>query len=170
MKSSIYAVRCEGFIKIGMAKNVESRMKTLETMQPFSLSLERSAPYEMVPARGTGFINVAQLIERDIHLNLQFLGFRHKGEWFTRPAVALGTFDAITGKFTPDIVAARAAVFISASNSIKALSKDLRRKMKEEFGDDYEFILQRFWCKEPRTIQMLIDDTSERVLKVMGSL
>lgn len=156
-------------MKIGMAKNVESRMKTLETMQPFKLSLERCRTYDMVPSRGTGFINVAQLIERDIHLNLQFIGLRHKGEWFTRPDVALRIFDEITNQFSPDLVAKRADVFIAASNSITALSKDLRRKMKAEFGEGYEFILQRFWCKEPRTIQMLIHDTSERVLKVVGS-
>lgn len=65
----IYLVECQGFRKIGIAGDVESRMASLQTGNPFPLCLEGCY----------GFEN-AEIVEKAVHQ--KFAEFRKRGEWF----------------------------------------------------------------------------------------
>ena len=68
----IYMVECEGFIKIGVASNVQDRLANMQTGCPFPLVLLTSfvsaCPYED---------------EESIHALLE--EYRVRGEWFRLP-------------------------------------------------------------------------------------
>lgn len=65
----VYVIRCQGFVKIGKAAKVESRIATLRIGNPFDLEL------------------IAHLTEGDGHaleraLHQRFAAHRHRFEWF----------------------------------------------------------------------------------------
>lgn len=61
----------EGFQKIGFSKNVQKRLKTLQTGNPLSLKIHHTEP---VPE------NRIRLLEKKIHQELKH--HRLEGEWF----------------------------------------------------------------------------------------
>jgi hypothetical protein len=68
----VYFVRCEAFIKIGIAGSVLRRFEHLQTASPFQLE-------------GLGFIacaSGADAVRREAILHTQFAGHRVRGEWF----------------------------------------------------------------------------------------
>ena len=66
-----------GPIKIGVAKDVEKRLKGLQTASPKTLVLLAS-----IPVRGS---IKAYAMERDFHFRLS--GYRIRGEWFSKKAI-----------------------------------------------------------------------------------
>lgn len=78
----VYFVACGDFIKIGFTRNdVSRRIRSLETSNPFPITLIRSVP-------------ATPLFERTLHE--RFRKFHHRLEWFRREAELLefiATFD-----------------------------------------------------------------------------
>lgn len=70
--SGVYFVRCGGFVKIGHAKNIKTRLKGIETLVPFPLALVHHVPCETTADACT--------IEQQFHD--RFRRHRHRGEWF----------------------------------------------------------------------------------------
>lgn len=72
LKTGVYFVKCEGFIKIGYAADVSIRFQSFRASNPFPVSLLLFIP--------TADIAAAEALERSLHL--QFSPKRHRGEWF----------------------------------------------------------------------------------------
>ena len=69
---SVYFAQCEGFIKIGHAKNVKRRLKDIETLLPFTLTVLHAVPCA----------SKAEAVQYEAELHAQFALLRHRGEWF----------------------------------------------------------------------------------------
>lgn len=68
----VYVIECKHHIKIGIAHNIKSRMRSLQTASPFYMNL---LGYIDCPSR-----HEAYSLERELHRNLSFCSGR--GEWF----------------------------------------------------------------------------------------
>ena len=66
--SFVYFIECDGYIKVGLAKDVVSRISLLQVGCPHTMRL-------------LGFIPGTRETERDLHKRLA--EFHHRGEWFT---------------------------------------------------------------------------------------
>lgn len=73
-RSGVYVVQCGRVVKIGMAKSVRKRLRTLNQVIPFRLELVGV----IVPAEGQSL----RALEREVHQRLD--AHRHCGEWFIR--------------------------------------------------------------------------------------
>ena len=69
MQKYLYLITCQNLYKIGVANDVFSRLASLQTGNPFPLSI--SACYEF---------NNAEVVERALHE--KYSGRRMRGEWF----------------------------------------------------------------------------------------
>lgn len=65
----IYALECEGFVKIGVTTNPRNRLAVAQTMSPFNVSL-------------IGSYEGDDKDERSLHS--EFAEYHHKGEWFRK--------------------------------------------------------------------------------------
>jgi len=72
-KGFIYLIRCEGFIKIGVSEDVDSRLGTISVCNPYPVTLDHVFA---LPSAKDAFH-----VERNIHNALS--RYHHKGEWFT---------------------------------------------------------------------------------------
>lgn len=70
--TGVYFVGCEGFIKIGLARDIKHRLKMAETFVPFPLEFLYGVCCEDVAA--------AKVLEAGFHT--QFKHLRTRGEWF----------------------------------------------------------------------------------------
>lgn len=70
-RTTIYAIKCMGFTKIGITRNFESRISTISGSNPFDI--------EKLAVR-TILTRHAREAERSVHQSLS--AFHHKGEWF----------------------------------------------------------------------------------------
>lgn len=76
----VYLIRDRsGACKVGMAKNVDKRLKTLQTGHPLKLWVVKEFPFESKAQ--------ARYIERSIHL--AYKDYRLKGEWFRKKFLKL---------------------------------------------------------------------------------
>lgn len=73
-KGSIYALQCEGFVKIGMSKNFASRFKQIDAGVPFDV---KKIAMRSVPLAGMAYA--------EAWLHHKFKENRVKGEWFSIP-------------------------------------------------------------------------------------
>lgn len=87
----VYFVRCETFIKIGIANDVRARLRGLACSSPFTLE-----PLGFIP------IDAAIADEFEASLHKQFADARQRGEWF-RVHDALLTFIAEHAKPWPEL-------------------------------------------------------------------
>jgi hypothetical protein len=82
----LYAIGCGDFIKVGISNSIARRLRTIEAVNPFPLTvlLRRS-----MPARH------ARTVEMDVHRLLSTKRFR--GEWFTvtLPEVRIAVAEAM---------------------------------------------------------------------------
>jgi len=76
----------EGFIKIGVACDVKSRMRKLQTACPYKLSVIK-------------IVKNAATMERELHL--KFSGDRVTGEWFKRSPELLSLIESLQGYVEP---------------------------------------------------------------------
>jgi hypothetical protein len=81
----IYFVECEGFIKIGWARNVVRRFYELET----------GNPYRLIPVAFIAVPDASQLAKTERAWHVRFAVLRERGEWFRaapilRDAITLG--------------------------------------------------------------------------------
>jgi excisionase family DNA binding protein len=65
----VYVVRCQNFVKIGKATNVESRIKSLQAANPLELEVLK------VLTEGNGH-------QLELELHKRFAAQRHRLEWF----------------------------------------------------------------------------------------
>jgi excisionase family DNA binding protein len=65
----VYIIRCGGYIKIGKASKVQSRVSSIQSMNPH--------PVDLVKALG---VADGTAVERLLHA--RFLKYLHRGEWF----------------------------------------------------------------------------------------
>lgn len=76
-EQTVYFIRCEQFVKIGISKNVEARLGQIRkgggTLFPRRLDVEAA---ELIATEPGGFVREKELHKRFAHL-------RHTGEWFT---------------------------------------------------------------------------------------
>lgn len=71
-KASVYLIRCEAYLKIGVAGYREHRLMSLQVGNPFEL--------EMIAYRVFDNAKIADAAEARLHK--QFEAARHRGEWF----------------------------------------------------------------------------------------
>lgn len=72
--ATIYLVRCEEYIKVGVSRTPEQRIASFKTSNPYPVSLVEKY-----------YIDdwfVALLLERECHLRLVESGIKKRGEWF----------------------------------------------------------------------------------------
>jgi hypothetical protein len=69
MAEYLYLVRCNDLVKIGITNDVEYRLRTMQTGNPYPLELILQFEYKS-----------AMLVERVLHS--KFSKFRVRGEWF----------------------------------------------------------------------------------------
>lgn len=76
-EQTVYFIRCEQFVKIGISKNVEARLGQIRkgggSLFPRRLDVETA---ELIATEPGGF-------EREKELHAKFSHLRHTGEWFT---------------------------------------------------------------------------------------
>ena len=72
--SFVYFIECDGFIKVGLAKDIASRLSMMQVGCPHTMAL-------------VGFIPGGRETERGLHK--QLAEFHHRGEWFTGEGVFL---------------------------------------------------------------------------------
>lgn len=99
--SYVYVVKCRQFVKIGIAGDVASRLRELQTGNPFPLEILR----EYAAPRG-----VIVAVEMRAHDYLR--KFAHTGEWFhcdqaTACAAIERALKSITGRLQPIIMPKR---------------------------------------------------------------
>jgi len=70
--SFIYVIRCESFVKIGIAENVEYRLSIMQVGNPFELSLLKKFPSHE-PKRDEAW------------LHNKYIRYHVRGEWFQLP-------------------------------------------------------------------------------------
>lgn len=76
----VYLIRDRsGVCKVGMARNIEKRIKTLQTGHPVKLWLVKSFPFESH--------SQARYVEHSIHV--AYGKYRLKGEWFRKKFLRL---------------------------------------------------------------------------------
>lgn len=71
-KRNLYILQCEQYIKIGSTDNIELRLKSLNSANPFKLVLLR---------------HIENCGCKEKETQLRFIHYRHKGEWFLFPNI-----------------------------------------------------------------------------------
>jgi len=72
MKTYVYLIHAGGFLKIGVAKNPEARLKTMQTGNPYKLRIMALIPFES-RLQAFGY-------EKELHG--RFKAHHYTGEWF----------------------------------------------------------------------------------------
>jgi hypothetical protein len=167
MTTQLYAMRCENFIKVGIAKNVDERLRTLQTMVPFPVEVLRTVSYPNTRLHGSRTINNALLVEREIHIHLCENNLHHLGEWFLEPAKVLEKYDELTDLWNPNYIFDRSLMFVSLGDEICNLDTVARRTIECALGPDGKYVVERFRHHEPRKLSFLLGNNIERVSKMI---
>ena len=165
---NLYAMTCGDFIKIGIAKDVEKRLNTLQVSVPFDVNFIRSVEYQNTDIDRRPFIVNAFLVERAIHGELTELGLHHRGEWFNDIEKTLLAFDRLTTIWNPDYVASRCQKFVQVAYETWNINLSDRKKLQKALGDNGPYIVERFRKFEPRKLSFLTRDNIERVHALLG--
>lgn len=72
MKCHVYLMRCEGFLKIGVALDVGQRQRGIQTGNPFDVTVVAYRP----------FPTIALATAAEAALHRQFVDKQHRSEWF----------------------------------------------------------------------------------------
>lgn len=168
MSFNLYAIKCEQFIKIGIAKDVQARMHTLKTMVPFDCELLRETAYPSAKVNDRIQINNALLVERHLHELLQGDGMKRRGEWFDDIEKTLTKYDFFTHYFNPDLVLNRSNDFVDVGNKLHNFNITDRKKIEKALGADGKYIVERFKKHEPRSLSFLMCDHIECVRELLG--
>ena len=68
----VYIIKCNDFIKIGLAKNPQQRLSELSVCTPYNLTILR-------------LIETPDMLSTEQALHIKFKEHHHKGEWFRLP-------------------------------------------------------------------------------------
>lgn len=129
---SLYLIRAGNFVKIGVSKNIKSRLKTLQTSNPVELKLL---------AYTIGNDEYDYIIESEIHE--EFEDHRAKGEWFTL------TKDQLINivkkyNFESDYDLENSTIWITENDIIQANYLNKLDEVKEKF-QEYESQIENFY-------------------------
>lgn len=84
----VYFAECESFVKIGIARDVYSRVHTLNTASPW--------PVRLLASMAGG-----EREERMLHKAFTREGIHHRGEWFRREGLLASLLTAISAQPNP---------------------------------------------------------------------
>ncbi len=71
-RASVYVIECQGYVKIGIADYAGFRLQTLQTGNPFTLTLLAHAQF-------------TDVVATENQLHKLYSQYRHRGEWFKLP-------------------------------------------------------------------------------------
>lgn len=112
-ETSVYAIQCENFVKIGVARNVEARRATLEARGPHQMFTLGSHP---LPT-----LQYAMICERAAHQMLD--KYRHRNEWFhARTNIGVRALDA-AAEATNLLLARHVASEMAAANDNRKIHR-----------------------------------------------
>lgn len=168
MISNLYAMILDDFVKIGIAKDIEKRRRSLETSIPYDIKIVRWIEYKPVRAYNNVHINIALFVEQQLHEHLRKLGVHHRGEWYVDIKKTLAAHDYFVTQYNPDLVYAKCSRFVEVANKLPKNSKDFLDKAEKEFGAIRPYILERFRKHQPRSLDFLMGDFVDRMDKLVG--
>lgn len=172
MSSHVYAMQCGAFMKIGISCDLESRIYSLQYVNPYDISVLRSIEYGDTETFSKIPIRHAFLIEQEIQRVLINMKLHHRGEWFISIEAPLKVYDKTTTDWGPERIGNRCKEFMDVCilvSNVEKIDKPKLKIIKKDLGADGESILQRFRRAEPRGLAFLSGNNIERVRRIIGA-
>ena len=91
MEHYLYIIKCNNFAKVGISCDLESRLKSFESFNPYNVKLVSKVKYHNK--------KLALMCETELHKILTTKGLHEKFEWFNNFEETLTEFFAFQEKF-----------------------------------------------------------------------
>ena len=166
LSNNCYLMKCADFAKIGISNNIEKRMYSIQTSQPFEVDLIRSIKYPSIQIKSGWYLNIAFFIEQKLHEILIEKKLHHKGEWFLNFEKTKEIFDQFVAENDPVTIVDRTSQFLSACYIHDNFKKLFREQMKIKFLEDYSEVLSRVSKKNPRTFDFLKSEKVDAIIQI----